>query len=211
MTKETKMILIVVVILVLAYFFMSAQPTPTTTTTGTVTGGSATPGGLPVGTPATSNGAPPIPPASNLPPMSQPAPVSQPAAVSVAAPQSLASDVITPLPVAISGNPAVFSATTSDAETQGTTAQAATPTTTNPLASYPSGFQAWAASLGPNNYAQLLSVLPSMSTTDVNFINNMVLNNLWGQASVAGQWNTFVKTYGFPVGTGFNSFNFGGK
>lgn len=144
--------------------------------------------------------------ASN-PAMSQPASVSQPA------PQSQAQDMITPavmttpVPVSLSTVPAVFSAGSTSAETEGNASAAATPTTSDPFAAYPAGFQTWANSLGPQNRLHLLSVIKTMTPTDINFINNMVAQNLWGSSAMAPQWNAFVKNYGFPVAGGFNNYN----
>lgn len=174
-----------IVLVVLAYFYMKNQ----------------TPAAAPPASPPAPSPNPATPPGTPL--MSQPAAVSQPSAVSQPAPVSMATDMVTPSPVAMSSGPTGFIAGVTSAENEG---NAATLAPIDPFSTYPSGFQTWANSLGPQNRSHLLIMLPSMTPTDVNFINNMVNQNLWGQASVAAQWNLFCKTYGFPVSGKFNNF-----
>lgn len=131
---------------------------------------------------------------------------SSPDSVSLPDPVSLASSIstqtgedITP-PVAVSGTAASFVAGVTSPETQN--AGQAAPSTT-----LPAGFQTWYNSLGPINQAHMAAEIPTMPAADIAFINNVVTQNLWGQASIAAQWNAFVAKYGLPMSGSFSSFS----
>lgn len=130
---------------------------------------------------------------------------SSPASVSLPDPVSIAASIsdqtgedITP-PVATSGNAASFTAGVTSPETQ----NSGTPI---PSTSLPAGFQTWYNSLGPLNQAHMAAEIPTMPTADIDFIDTMVTQNLWGQASQATAWNAFVAKYGLPVSGKFSSF-----
>lgn len=140
--------------------------------------------------------------------VSQPSDVSQPAAVSQQpAISSVGVDTIQ-VPHILTMSPSVFSSGTSDAQLQGSNGTVATAATA--AQNLPSGFQTWLNSLGPLNKAHVVGLVSAMTSDEINFVDSLVTQNLWGQQSVQAEWNDFVTKYGLPIGAGFNSFS-GGK
>lgn len=131
---------------------------------------------------------------------SQPAAVSQPAPISQQPPGTIQGN-----PVVMGSTPTVFAPTVTDAEVQGNSAnQVSAP-------NMPAGFQSWYNSLGPQNKARVAAAYSTMTADEINMINNMVINNLWGSASMAPAWNAFVLKYGLPVRGLFSNFSGGSK
>lgn len=143
-------------------------------------------------TPANPTLAAPLPTSPTPADPSAPAPVSQ-------------QDTPVITPGVITGTGATFTAGQSDASLQGGG------TSSDPLLGLPSGFVTWVNSLGPINRPLLIAQLPNISQSDMNLVDQIVSQNLWGNASVAGAWNTFtakLKSIGIPQrGTQFSSFN----
>lgn len=60
----------------------------------------------------------------------------------------------------------------------------------------------WAnVGLGPNNLAQFNKALPSMTTDEINQLNNIITNNLWGTPDATAFWNTWRTKYHILDGT----------
>lgn len=131
---------------------------------------------------------------------SSPNPVSLPDPVSVASSVSeQTGEDITP-PVALTGTTSSFVAGVTSPETQ----NAGTPL---PVSNLPAGFMTWYNSLGPVNQAWIASQVATMPQADIDFINTMVTQNLWGQSAQASQWNAFCSAYGLPHAGSFSSFS----
>jgi hypothetical protein len=201
MKKQTIIIIAIVAAIIIYYFYSQNNATVVAAPSNTPPAPTPTPGQPGTTTPGSPvaglNG-------QGLTSVSQPAPVSQPAAVSQPAPVSQTTDQITPTPVVLNSTPSTFAATATDAETQG---NSAIPVATDPLAGYPTQFAVWVRSLQPKNQAYLISILPTMSATDINFINTVMTQQLWGSKTIEAQWNAFVAKYGLPVGGSFNNFS----
>lgn len=125
---------------------------------------------------------------------------SLPALVSVPAPVSQ-QDLPSITPVVIPSVGATFAPATSSAQINGSG------TSSDPLSGKPSGYQNWVNSLGPVNKQKMLSATLTMPDSDINLINKIVTNNMWGDPSVQDAWNDFCRRYSIPIGYSFSNFN----
>lgn len=196
MTQHKKTVIIVVVIIaaIILYFILKNNKLTAPQSQTQAPGGAnpQTGGGMPSGTS--------LSPGSSLPaPQSLPAVVSQQTGTVVG---SGAGGM-----VAIPATPAVFAPTVTDAQVQGSAGSAAGAySSSNNL---PSGFQTWYNSLGPVNQAYMSGIIPTMDPADINFIDTVVKQNLWGTSQIEAQWNAFVAKYGLPKNGTFNAFSGG--
>lgn len=74
----------------------------------------------------------------------------------------------------------------------------------------PLAVQQWVQTLGPQNQAQFMKMMPAMDWADINGLLDLVVNG-WGVGAHPSQaetefFNNWCITYGFPVGGGFDSF-----
>lgn len=124
---------------------------------------------------------------SNDPGSSLPSPVS-----------AQGTGVITP--VAIPSVPATFAAGTTDAQSQGSGSSS------DPLGGMPSGFVSWFNTLGPQNKNRILTLIPQLTSDEINLINTLVTQNKWGDPVLSPLWNNFNKKYSLPVARTFSNF-----
>lgn len=75
----------------------------------------------------------------------------------------------------------------------------------------PFSVQNWVQTgMGPNNQAQFMKMLPSMTADDMAGLNDIIINQ-WGKGAQQTPaqlafWNAWYVKYGFPVNGTFNSF-----